>query len=162
MLQESVVESVQRLVGPILQGLGLELVDLEFKHEGRDWMLRLFIDKDGGVSLDDCVQVSRELGAVLEIEDVIETAYRLEVSSPGLDRPLNKSADYQKYAGRLVKVKTFAKLDPDGRGHERKTFVGILLGLENGLVRIEQNDKRGGIIELELSQIAKANLEVEF
>ena len=162
MVQETTLVRVQQLVEPILAELKLELVDLEFKREGRDWFLRLFIDKEGGVTLDDCADVSRELGVVLEVEDVIETAYRLEVSSPGLDRPLKKAQDYERYKGRLVKVKTYEKLDPDGRGHERKTFEGQLLGLEGGKVRIQQMDKKGGVVELQLDGIAKANLEIEF
>lgn len=162
MSQDTTIEKVCGLVTPILQDAALELVDLEFRHEGRDWVLRIFIDKDGGVTLDDCVEVSREVGAVLEIEDVIETSYRLEVSSPGLDRPLKRPQDYERFAGSLVKVKTYEKLDPDGRGHERKTFVGKLLGLEGGHVRILQLDKKGGEVVLPLEGIAKANLEPEF
>ncbi len=82
MAQETILETVQQLLEPILEDMALELVDLEFKREGRDWFLRIFIDKPGGVTLDDCAEVSRGVGAVLEVENVIETAYRLEVSSP--------------------------------------------------------------------------------
>lgn len=162
MSQEALLEKVRLLAEPVLASLHLELVDLEFKHEGRDWFLRFFIDKDGGVTLDDCSAFSHEIGALLEVEDLIEPAYRLEVSSPGLDRPLKKPADYERFTGHLVKIKTFEKLDPDGRGHSRKTFVGVLLGLQDGVVRIEQNDKRGGVAAFPLSGIAKANLEFEF
>jgi ribosome maturation factor RimP len=160
--QESTLDKVQRLIAPVLQDMAVELVDLEFKREGRDWFLRLFIDKEGGVTLDDCADVSREIDALLEVEDVIDTAYRLEVSSPGLDRPLKKPEDYERFRGRLVKVKTFEKLDPDDRGHSRKTFEGELLGLEAGMVRIRQLDKKGGVVEIPLEGIAKANLEFEF
>lgn len=162
MSQESTLDKVQRLIAPVLQDMAVELVDLEFKREGRDWFLRLFIDKEGGVTLDDCADVSREIDALLEVEDVIDTAYRLEVSSPGLDRPLKKPEDYERFRGRLVKVKTFEKLDPDDRGHSRKTFEGELLGLEAGMVRIRQLDKKGGVVEIPLEGIAKANLEFEF
>ncbi|BCA79515.1 ribosome maturation factor [Desulfuromonas sp. AOP6] len=162
MVQETTLVRVQQLAEPILTDFGLELVDVEFKREGRDWFLRFFIDKEGGITLDDCADFSREIGAILEIEDVIGVAYRLEVSSPGLDRPLKKPQDYERYQGRLVKVKTFEKLDPDERGHERKTFEGELLGLEEGKVRIRQLDKKGGIVEIDLNAIAKANLEIEF
>jgi len=160
--QESTLDKVHRLVVPVLQSMAVELVDLEFKREGRDWFLRLFIDKEGGVTLDDCADVSREIDALLEVEDVVDTAYRLEVSSPGLDRPLKKPADFDRFRGRLVKVKTFEKLDPDERGHSRKTFEGELLGLAEGRVRIRQLDKKGGIVEIPLEGIAKANLEFEF
>lgn len=162
MSQESTLDKVQRLIAPVLQDMAVELVDLEFKREGRDWFLRLFIDKEGGVTLDDCADVSREIDALLEVEEVVDTAYRLEVSSPGLDRPLKKPADFERFRGRLVKVKTFEKLDPDDRGHSRKTFEGELLGIEAGLVRIRQLDKKGGVVEIPLEGIAKANLEFDF
>ena len=162
MVQETILETVRQLLVPILEEMALELVDLEFKREGRDWFLRIFIDKPGGVTLDDCAEVSRGIGAVLEVENVIETAYRLEVSSPGLDRPLKKLPDFERFQGELVKVKTFEKMDPDGRGHERKTFVGELLGVEEGLVRIRQTDKKGGVVVFPPEAIAKANLEPDF
>jgi len=160
--QQTLIEQLSAIVVPILETMSMELVDLEYKHEGRDWFLRIFIDKEGGVTLDDCADVSREVGAVLEVEDLVRTAYRLEVSSPGIDRPLKKVKDFERFAGRLVKLKTYESLDPDQRGHARKTFVGILLGIENGLVRIEQTDKKGGVVEFPLEGIAKANLEYEF
>jgi len=160
--QESTLDKVHRLIAPVLQDMAVELVDLEFKREGRDWFLRLFIDKEGGVTLDDCADVSREIDALLEVEEMVDTAYRLEVSSPGLDRPLKKPEDYERFKGRQVKVKTFEKLDPDDRGHSRKTFVGELLGLEAGKVRILQLDKKGGVVEIPLDGIAKANLEFDF
>lgn len=162
MVQQTLLEQLTAIIDPILQGFGLELVELEYKHEGRDWFLRIFIDKPEGVTLDDCAEVSREVGAVLEVEDLIRTAYRLEVSSPGLDRPLKKLEDYRRFAGRLVKVKTFESLDPDQRGHARKTFSGILLGVEEDRVRIEQQDKKGGIVEIPFAGIAKGHLEFEF
>lgn len=162
MSQEALLEKIQALAEPVLASLKLELVELEFKHEGRDWFLRFFIDKDGGVTLDDCSDFSHEIGAQLEVEDLIPQAYRLEVSSPGLDRPLKKPADYARFVGQLVKIKTFEKLDPDNRGYSRKTFIGVLLGLNDGVVRIEQNDKKGGVAEFPLVGIAKANLEFEF
>jgi len=149
-MSESLASRVAELAAPLLDELQIELVDIEFKREGRDWFLRLFIDKEGGVTLDDCADVSRELDALLEVESLIEHAYRLEISSPGLDRPLKRPADYQRYAGEFVKVKTFEQLDPDGRGYTRKTFSGLLLGLEDDKVRIEQQDKRGGVVEFDL------------
>ena len=159
---ESVNDRVHNLVKPVLDELSMELVDLEFKREGRDWFLRLFIDKEGGVTLDNCAEVSREVSAILEVEDPVSAAYHLEVSSPGLDRPLKKAADFQRFVGRLVKVKTYEKLDPDGRGHERKTFVGILRGFQDDVVSLEQNDKKGGVVSFSLAAIAKANLELDF
>ncbi len=162
MSQETTPERVQALLLPILEDLALELVDIEFQREGRDWFLRIFIDKPGGVTLDDCAEVSRQLGTVLDVEEVVETSYRLEVSSPGLDRPLKTARDFDRFKGNQVKVKTCEMMDPDGRGHLRKTFTGELLGLEGDRVRIRQTDKKGGVVDLPLEGIAKANLELEF
>lgn len=161
MAAETTVAKVEQLILPVLTELGMELVDVEFQKEGQGWVLRLFIDREGGVTLDDCAAVSREVSTLLDVEDLIATAYHLEVSSPGLDRPLKKERDYERFAGRLVKVKTYERLDPDGRGHERKAFSGRLLGLAEGRVRVEQLDKKGGVVELPLAAIAKANLEFE-
>lgn len=161
-MQEELKQTLENLALPILEDLGMELVDLEFKQEGHNnWGLRIFIDKPDGITLDDCVTVSREVEAVLEVEDPIKTGYRLEVSSPGLDRPLTKPEDYTRFAGKNIKLKTEEMLDPDERGHSRKTFTGVLLGLEGNLVRIEQTDKKGGVAEIPLDLVAKANLEIE-
>lgn len=153
---------IQALLEPILADFGLECVDLEYKREGQGNVLRIFIDKPGGVSLDDCISVSREFGAVLEVEDLIKSSYRLEVSSPGLDRPLKKAEDFERFSGQMVKIKTAIMLDPDQRGHTRKTFKGTLLGCSDGGVRILQSDKPGGEIVLPLAEISKAHLEPEF
>lgn len=162
MTQGPLLEEIQRLLEPLLVTLGLELVDLEFKREGRDTFLRIFIDKPGGVTLDDCAEFSRELSGVLEVEDPIETAYRLEVSSPGLDRPLNRPEDFRRFAGERVRIKTHELLDPDQQGHARKTFLGRLLAVEGEAVRIEQSDRRGGEVLLPFAAIDKANLDPEF
>jgi len=159
---ETTLEKIERIVLPILADLGMELVELEYQKEGREWVVRIFLDKVGGVNLDDCAIASREVGTLLEVEDVVPEAYRLEVSSPGLDRPLKKAVDFQRFVGELAKIKTFEKMDPDGRGQERKTFVGRLLGFEGGRVRILQLDKKGGEVSFDIEEIAKANLEPEF
>lgn len=161
-MRDTVLTQIETLVMPILDDLGFELVDLQLQNEGRQLALRIFIDKPGGITLDDCVAVSREVGAILEVDDPIRSAYRLEVSSPGLDRPLKKPADYERFAGQKIKLKTRQLLDPDQRGHTRKTFVGVLLGLEAGLVRLELDDRHGGVAEIPLDEIEKANLLEEF
>ena len=153
------VSRVTDLAGPILASLGLELVELEYKREGRTMVLRLFIDRDGGVTLDDCAAVSRELSEILDVEDFIRDHFTLEVSSPGLNRPLKKAADYERYRGRLIRIKTFELL-PDDAGNSRKTFLGELLGLDGGIVRLKLTEGQTAGIPLE--KIAKANLEFEF
>ncbi|UFS70850.1 ribosome maturation factor RimP [Geomonas sp. RF6] len=143
----------------LLSSLGMEMVDLEYKREGRDMVARLFIDKEGGVSLDDCAAVSRELSDILDAEDFISDNYTLEVSSPGVCRPLKKVADYERYVGRLVKVKTYELL-PDEDGNKRKTFLGELKGISEGVISIAL--KEGQHASIPLDKVAKANLEFEF
>jgi len=150
---ERLLQEVREVVEPILQSQGFELVDLEYQRESRGWVLRIFLDREGGVTLDDCAGVSHEVGAVLEVKDVIPTAYVLEVSSPGLTRPLKKPEDYHRFRNQLVKIKLFQPLDG------RRNFKGILLGLEVETVRVEAD---GQVFEIPLQSIAKANLEIDF
>ena len=157
--RDSVCEQVSALAGPILEAHKIELVDLEFVRMGKDAVLRIFIDKDGGVMLDDCAEISHELSAILDVEDIISCNYTLEVSSPGLDRPLKKRDDYIRYAGRLIKVRTYDHCLDDS-GNKRKTFLGTLIGLEGDGVRMKL--KEGQTASIPLERIAKANLEFEF
>ncbi len=159
MTRIDVAARVAELATPLAGSLGLELVDVEYRQEGGRMVLRLFIDREGGVSLDDCAAVSRELSEILDVEDVIRGRYNLEVSSPGLDRPLKKPSDYDRFAGRLVKIRTFELLADDA-GNKRKTFVGELIGLEEGVVRLKL--KEGQTAGIPLAKVAKANLEFEF
>src|ERR1035437_8539874 len=105
--KEDTCAIVKKIVMPILDSMGLELVDIEFGRVGRDPLLRLYIDKNGGITLEQCAEVSRELSLILDVEDAISSNYTLEVSSPGLDRPLKKQSDYERFAGRLIKVRTY-------------------------------------------------------
>jgi len=153
---------IAELILPVLEDRQFELVDLEYQREGRDWFVRIYIDKPGGITLDDCAEISREVDDLIEVEELVSHAYRLEVSSPGLDRPLKQLKDYDRFAGQTVKVKTFEQLDPDGRGLLRKTFTGVLLGIDGDTVNIEQQDRKGGVVSLQYQQIAKANLDPQF
>ena len=157
--KEDTCTIVKGIALPILDSMGLELVDIEFGRVGRDAVLRLFIDKDGGITLDDCANVSRELSLTLDVEDVISSHYSLEVSSPGLDRPLKKLSDYERFAGRLIRVRTYEPL-PDDKGNKRKTFLGKLDGLVDGVVKMTLAEGQTASIPLE--RVAKANLEFEF
>ena len=158
MAQTDVVSRMTEIAGPLVASLGMELVDLEYKREGRAMVLRLSVDREGGVTLDDCANVSRELSEILDVEDFIQGHYTLEVSSPGLNRPLKKEADYERYRGRLVKIRTFELL-PDDAGNPRKTFTGELMALENGVVRLRLSE--GQTAGIPLDKVAKANLEYE-
>ena len=149
---ENLLQEVREVVEPILESQGLELVDLEYQRESQGWVLRIYLDREGGVSLDDCAGVSHEVGAVLEVKDLIPSAYILEVSSPGLTRPLKKPEDFNKFRNQMVKIKLYEPLDG------RKNFKGTLLGLEGDRVRVEVEQQ---VYELPLQRIAKANLEID-
>ncbi len=148
---------VERLVGQwvesIVEDSNCELVDVNFVKEGPEWVLRVFIDKPEGVGVDDCQDVSMQLSERLDQEDPIPQAYSLEVSSPGLERPLTKEQDFQRFAGEMVKVRTYSPLN------QRKNFTGKLLGLESGMVQLELDD---GVVNIPYEQVAKAKLHVEF
>ena len=157
--REDICERVRSVSLPILDSMRLELVDIEYKRSGRDAILRLFIDKEGGVTLDDCGAFSSELSAVLDVEDFIPCEYNLEVSSPGLDRPLKSAVDYERFKGRLVKVRTYEPFQDDA-GNKRKTFLGYLEGLRDGNVVMKLTEGQTASIPLE--RVAKANLDFEF
>jgi ribosome maturation factor RimP len=150
---DQLLNEVRQMTEPILQSQGLELVDLEYQRETQGWVLRFTIDREGGVTVEDCAEVSRELSAVLEAREPIVNPYVLEVSSPGLTRPLKRPEDFNKYRNHLVKVKTFEPVEG------RRNFRGILLGLEDDKVRLEME---GQSYVIPFRGIAKANLEFEF
>lgn len=145
---------VQALLEPILESEGMELADLEFKKGRGRCYLRVYIDREGGVTLEDCANVSRQLGQILDVEDVIEQSYVLEVSSPGLDRPLKRVEDYRRFSGRLAKISTYAPVQG------KKVFAGRLKGIEEETVIMEEE---GGIlVSIPFPLISKGRLEVEF
>ncbi|GLI38829.1 ribosome maturation factor RimP [Geobacter hydrogenophilus] len=159
MAKDEVVDRVTALAESLLSSQGMELVDIEYKREGRHMVLRLFVDKAGGITLDDCALVSRDLSEILDVEDFISENYTLEVSSPGLNRPLKRESDYERYRGRLVKVRTYDVVE-DEAGNRRKTFLGDLEGLAGGVVTLKLRE--GQMARIPLAKIAKANLEFEF
>ena len=155
------IEKIESLVQPILDDLHCELVDIEYQREQRGWVLRFFLDKEGGINLDDCAEASREISSILDVEDVIGTAYNLEVSSPGIERPLKKLADYERFAGEPAKIKTLDAIDPDESGRKRKTFVGTLAGIDGNDVKIILK-KGSDAVAIAIQCIEKANLKFEF
>ncbi len=154
--KEEILEKVRQLAAPLAAQEGMELVDVEFGGGGGRQILRIYIDRQGGVSLEDCTSVSRALSAALDVEDPLQGSYDLEVSSPGLDRPLRTPEHFQKYAGEKVRVKTFGPLP---ECENRKTFVGILKGYENGKVVV---DVDGKVFNVPHGQVSKANVEPVF
>jgi ribosome maturation factor RimP len=154
MEREATIAALQQVLQPLLEAEDMRLVDLQWSRRGRRWVLTLFIDKEGGVTLDDCARVSTQVGERIEVDNLIDHAYTLEVSSPGLDRPLRTLADYERFRGHLVRVTTTIPI----RG--RSTIVGRLKGVEGQTVLVEA--QRAGIVPIPLAQIKHARLEVEF
>lgn len=144
-------EKATELAERVASREGCELVHCEYRREGSDWVLRVFIDKEGGVGLEDCSSVSRELSTHLDVEDLVPHAYKLEVSSPGLDRPLRDDSDYRRFTGETVRINTYQSV----RG--RSAIVGTLKGLADDTVVVEEDG--GQIFEIPLERVAKARLE---
>jgi len=154
--KQAVEARAAELAGPVIAGLGMELVDVEFLHERDSWILRLFIDKPGGVGLGDCETVSHSVETLLDVEDVVQHAYQLEVSSPGLDRRLRKPEHFRRAEGQTVKLKTFGPLGEP----PRRNFRGVLTAVADDGVTLDVEG--AGTMRIPFRDIAKANLEFGF
>ena len=144
------MRDLAQLFEPVIESMGYELVGVEFQGGGGHGTLRVYIDREDGVSLDDCAAISHQLSGILDVEEPIDQAYDLEISSPGIDRPLFKLADYERFAGQTAKIKLAAGIDG------RRNFKGRLLGAtQAGQVSIEVD---GETFTLPFSDIARANL----
>jgi ribosome maturation factor RimP len=152
MAARNITETVEQLLIPVTEAQGVELYDLEYVKEGGDMVLRLYIDKDGGVDLNDCERVSCAAEAALDASDPIPAAYLLEVSSPGIERKLKKDNHFARYAGEKVEVRLFAPLDG------RKKFKGILQGIDGGVVTVAGGDEH--VFKFERSKISSCRLIV--
>ena len=149
-VSELVVEQIERHVLVILDAMDMELVDIQFRREGHGWVLRLFIDTEGGVTLDHCADVSREVGLLLDVEDVIEHAYHLEVSSPGVERPLKSLKDFERFIGKKARIKLHEAVEGV------KTFEGIIEPVADEEVALSVDGEI--IIQCKFDQLNKARL----
>jgi len=168
------IDRIRAIAERVASSYGLEIFDVQFRRESQGWVLRIFLDTpyndagtapkldelsnaetgDGGVSIEDCERVSRDVSAILDVEEAIEHHYTLEVSSPGLDRPLRGARDYRRFAGRLAKIVVSEAVD------NQKHFAGRLQGLDDDTVIIETAPGKRHFIPLPL--ITRARLDVEF
>lgn len=146
-------ELTRNLVAPAIEKNNFELVDVEYKKEGNNWYLRVYIDKEGGVSLDDCQIISEYLSEKLDEVDPIENSYILEVSSPGIDRPLKTQRDFDKFKGSLVEVSLYQPID------KKKKYEGELVGLINDKVVIMDNGERK---EFDINDISLVKPVIKF
>ncbi len=147
-----IIERIKGIVAPILEDERLELVDIEFVAAGKRWVLRVFIDREGGVTIDDCAYVSRELSRVLDVEDVVDHAYTLEVSSPGLTRPLKRMEDFVRYRGKACRIVVRGEIDG------RSDFRGEIDRVDADKVEIRE---KIGIVTIPICAIKKAHLDFE-
>ncbi|MCI8371062.1 MAG: ribosome maturation factor RimP [Lachnospiraceae bacterium] len=152
--REEYESRTEALILPIVEKYNFELVDVEYVKEGNNWYLRCYIDKEGGIFVDDCEMVHRELGELLDQEDFIDNSYILEVSSPGLGRPLKKEKDFQRSLGKDVEIRTFRKID------KCKEFTGCLRAYDKDTVTIQPED--GQEMVFSRSDIALIRLAFDF
>ena len=155
MTQREIYEQkTEELILPILEELQFELVDVEYVKEGGTWYLRAYIDKEGGITVNDCEDVSRRMNELLDEKDYIEGSYVFEVSSPGLGRPLKKDRDFERSMGEEVEIRTYRMID------RTKEFRGILKAYDKDSVTIEMDDSREKTFEK--SEIALVRLAFDF
>lgn len=152
--RESYEARTEELLTPIIERMNFELVDVEYVKEGGTWYLRAYIDKEGGITVNDCEAVAREMNEILDREDFVEDSYVFEVSSPGLGRPLKKEKDYVRSMGKEVEIRTYRAINRE------KEFYGILAAYDDASVTIEQES--GEKLTFEKSDIALIRLAFDF
>jgi len=153
-------KEIETILTPLVEQEGGEIVDLQWRREGHQWVLRLFLDKPEGITLDDCAVFSDRIGAFLDEKNAIEQSYVLEISSPGLDRVVKKDKDFARFAGKAVKVRI--KIPENGQ----RRFAGVLNGLHDGKVAVQvgadvKTFTRQNIDEIRLDDAAATNFEKE-
>jgi ribosome maturation factor RimP len=153
MSKGEIIIRLEELIQPLVESQGADLVELQYGHPKRGrGILRLFVDRPGGISIEELARISRMVGGLLEVHDVIPGAYNLEVSSPGLTRVLKKPEDYQRYVGRLVRITTHALWEG------RQVHSGILQGLKDDQVCLKEGES---VLCIPLSEIARARLDID-
>ncbi|RPF55957.1 ribosome maturation factor RimP [Aquisalibacillus elongatus] len=156
-MSKKIISLTEELVQPIVEDLNLELVEVEFVKEGKNYFLRVYVDKEGGVDIEDCGKVSEQLSEKLDEVDPIEQAYFLEVSSPGVERRLKKRSDFERFVGSHIYVKTYEPIN-----HE-KEFYGDLTSFEDDLITLMVKEKtREKEVQIPFDKVAKANIAVTF
>ena len=153
--QDGQTTKVREVAEPVLNGLGYDLIALEMTVENGRKIVRLYIDRmdasKGAVGIEDCVTATKELSPVLDVADVLDGRYELEISSPGINRPLARKSDFEKFAGKKVAVRTFDKVG------DRRNFLGVLLGIDGDDIRINVDGREHRV---PLTEVMKAHLDV--
>ena len=148
-----VMKEVSALIEPVLDEMEIELVDIEYLSEQGRWILRIYVDKSGGITLGDCTQVSREIGDLIEVKDIFHQEYVLEVSSPGLNRRLKKEKDFERAVGKNIKIRMVTPFEG------QRNFRGSLQSFQDGILCLSVNDD---LILLPYGDVEKANLVYDF
>lgn len=151
-MSEYIIDKVKEFLQNLLPSMELELFDVQFRREGHGWVLRVFVDADEGVSLEHCSKVSRELSYYLDVEDLVDHAYQLEVSSPGLERPLRSVADFSRFTGELARVKL-----SEGR-EGQKVFEGVIEKVNENIIDMRLNDET--LLQFSFEALNKARLAI--
>lgn len=146
-------EHLVELIEPIVEGLGYECVGIEYNPHPKHGLLRIYIDREEGVLLDDCSKVSHHLSGVLDVEDPIQGNYQLEISSPGMDRPLFKIDQFTRFIGSQVKVNLFRPVD------NRRKITGMILGVEGETIRIQEGEQ---VFDIPFQAMSKARLVPDY
>ncbi|MDQ0299170.1 ribosome maturation factor RimP [Salibacterium salarium] len=156
-MSNKVEDKTFELAEPIVEELGLELVDVEYKKEGKNWFLKVFIDSENGVDIDDCGNVSEKISEQLDDEEIVQGAYYLDVSSPGAERPLKTKQDITRSIGKNVYITTYEAIDGE------KAFEGTLIGFDEEMLQIEGKVKQKPVTySVPYDKVAKARLAVQF
>ncbi len=151
-MSEFVIDKVQLFAEDLLPTMGLEFVEVQFRREGHGWVLRLFIDSENGISHENCSKVSREIGDFLDVEDIIDHPYNLEVSSPGLERPLRKVSEFQRFVGRKARIKLREEIDG------QRVYIGEIERVDGEEIVLKQED--GKTIRFSNEGVSKARLVI--
>jgi ribosome maturation factor RimP len=152
-IESPLVRRLTELAVPVVEDFGCELVELQFRREAPGWVLRLIIDNANGIGIDDCARISREIAHLLEVEDPIEHAYSLEISSPGLDRPLKREKDFERCKGKKAKVVVREPIDGQNQ------CIGLIEDVTQESVTLRTDH---GTIEIPFTRMKKARLVIEF
>ena len=150
---KNAAEQIAELIAPTVQALELELWGIELQQQGKYSLLRVYIENEGGVSIEDCERVSRQVSAVMDVEDPISGEYTLEVSSPGMDRPLFTAAQFALYVGDAVNVRLRSALQG------RRKFKGFIKGVTDDKISLAVDSEEGEIIEISMADVDKANID---
>jgi ribosome maturation factor RimP len=151
-MSELIIDKMRGFLQSLLPSMELELFDVQFLRDGQGWVLRVFVESETGVTLEHCSLVSRELGRYLDVEDLIDHAYSLEVSSPGLERPLRSTDDFRRYCGKKARVKVHNAIDSE------KVFEGVIEEVVDDLIHLKLEDDRS--IQFSFEMINKARLAI--